>query len=154
MMKKKLIISFLCVLVLFVIFLLFSHFLRNDSSKMIQYDMDAKDSPHFKLGEKIKIGESDFIINGFDLSKNENNLKNYELKMMINQKDYENLENGYTFMLANNDTLIKKTNCIYEKNTINVVEVEKSTFKNPNQIVVIDNKNFKIVATLDLNEYK
>lgn len=152
-MKKKLLISSLCVLMLFVIFGLLDNF-SNDSPKFVQYDTSAEDSPHYKIGEKINVGKSSFVINGYNLSDDENGLKNYKLTMEIDETDYKNLESKYTFMLAYDDELIIKTNCSYEDNTIIVVEIEKSSIDNPNQIVIIDNEEFEILATINLNEQK
>lgn len=148
-MKKKLLISSICVLMLIVILGLVN---KNNSGKFVQYDTNAEDSPHYKVGEKVKIGKSSFMINDYNLSYDENGLKNYELKMEIDEIDYKYLESGYTFMLAYNDELIEKTNCSYEDNTVNVVEIEKSSIDNPNQIVIIDNKEFEIIATININE--
>lgn len=150
-MKNKLIVCLMCIVALVAIFAIASS-LPNDKPRIVQYDTNAADSPHYTIGDKIKVGKADFIIIGYDLSKDENNLKIYNLELEINDEDYRILENGYTFMLADHDTLIKKTNCSYENNTIKVVEIKKSSVENPNQIVIIENESFEILATVSLNE--
>lgn len=152
-MKKKILIIPLCVLMLLMIFVILNKSSK-DSSKLVVYDTNAEDSPHYEIGEKIKVGKSNFVINDYKLSYDENDLINYKLVMDIDKINYENLANKYTFMLANNDELITKTNCSYEDNTINVVEIEKSSIDNPNQIVILDNKEFEILATINLNVQK
>lgn len=148
-MKKKLTVIIICLLALFALFIYLTPFLKNDDTpKYVQYDMDASDSNHYKVGEIINVDDASFKMHGFELINSEE-LRKYQLDLDISSSDYEILQSNYTFMLAKDNNLWKKSNCIYEGDSITVVEIERNPTDTPNQIVIIDNKSFKILSTID-----
>lgn len=149
-MKSRIIITVISIVILIGIIMTFSSLSDNkEEPKFVQYDTDASDSTHYSFNETIKVGKSNFIINGYELIEIDN-LRNYILTAEIDKNSYEILQSQYTFMLASEDNLWKKSSCSYEDNTIRIVEIERNPIT-PNQFVVIDNSTFKIISTVNID---
>lgn len=147
---KKILVIICCLLILLVLFIGTPLFFSNyDTPKYVQYDMDASDSNHYKLNEEVKFNDVTFKILGYEL-KESDGLKYFHLNLDIDSLNYSTLQSSYTFMLAVDDNLLKKSNCSYENNSVIVVELEPNKTNNPNQIVIIDNGSFKILATINI----
>lgn len=129
-----------------------SLFLKNDNEvKIVSYDMDASDSKHYNLGDSVVVDDIEFDYFGYSLQYDQE-LKNYYLDLKIDQDNFVALESAYTFMLAKDDVLLRDTNCVYKNGKIVVCEIKKIEEEHPNQFVIINNKTFKILTTIEMDK--
>ncbi|MDD2469447.1 MAG: hypothetical protein PHI22_00755 [Bacilli bacterium] len=151
MKKNKSIIIIIVYIVLFTFTLIGINYISNfNKPQYATYDLDARDSIHYKLGEKTKVNKVKFTLKKvIPLDKEE--FLQWELDLEIDNKSYQILHDNYSFKLANNDRLLLKTDCAYKEGKIIVVDTMVEQNRNFNQVVITDNSNYKILATINLN---
>lgn len=143
----KIIIS----IAIFVSVLIGINFINNSQKpKFVTYDMDASNSKHYELGDKIKIKHNSFSILDYQNTKPEGDIE-LLLDLDITEKVYQLLHDEYTFGLAYDDEYILGSNCDYNNNKIYVINSGESKNKKFNQFVIIKNETLKIIATINLN---
>lgn len=148
-MKKKIISTVICCICLVGVFLAYSYIQKENSKKQVSYVLNCSNVKHYSMNSMIKSEGVDFKYIGYKfLSDNE-----VSLEIDIDKKNYNKLKDGFTFKLANDDTLLLETDCSYENGTVNVINL-KSDNREFNQIVISSNADFNIIAVLLLDNEK
>lgn len=147
---KKYIKIIICILCLVILLFAINYLNTSKKPKFVDYDMDAKDSIHYELGDTIKIDKVNFTILDYESVDSSEEIK-ILLNLKIDKNNYQLLQDKYTFGFAYNNKFLLQTNCSYDNDKIYVVDFSHDSSRKYNQVVVIDNQSLKIVATIELN---
>ena len=150
MKHKKLIIIFLCIVAFILSLVGINYISDSDKEKFAVYDIDASDSAHYNLNEDVKINNKTLKLIDYQLLQI-THVKEWELNIELSDTTYQMLHDKYSFQLAKDDQLLLKSACSYRNGKIFVVDMLIDENRDFNQIVLINNKDYKIIATINLN---
>lgn len=145
-MKKRIATLIVCILLLILTFITITYFTDKDKVRIMSYDLDASDSIHYQLNEDIEIEDSLFKIASYE----EIVTGEWKLEFIEKEPAWQTLHDGYTFKLAYDDKVLIDSNCMYEADTIIILDLTEQKAQVFNQFVIVNNRDHEVIATIAL----